>query len=314
MDTLPPFKTGKPRVEQGYVRPLVGIELPFTIIEGGMPGPCLVVTAGVHASEFCSIEAAVRLQRTRPEDINGTLVVLPIMNVQGFWKRSIYVMPEDGKNLNRQFPGDADGTASQRLAHWLTSAVLSKADFYLDLHGGDLDESLMPFTIYPRDSKESQDLATAFGIPIAIASSGTTNSINGGVSVGVPSLLPEVSGNGLRNDDLVGKLTAGIERVMKHIGMIDGPVRPAPVQTPEFVTMWVPTAPARGLWYCAKEVGVHVAEGDTLGEIRSVFGETLATIPSQKAGRIVYRLTSLSVNEGEALLGVATPLDASEKQ
>ena len=149
MDTLPPFKTGKPRVEQGYVRPLVGIELPFTIIEGGMPGPCLVVTAGVHASEFCSIEAAVRLQRTRPEDINGTLVVLPIMNVQGFWKRSIYVMPEDGKNLNRQFPGDADGTASQRLAHWLTSAVLSKADFYLDLHGGDLDAARAAFPDAP---------------------------------------------------------------------------------------------------------------------------------------------------------------------
>jgi predicted deacylase len=312
MGALPSFKTGMPNVQQGYVRPLDGVELPFTIIEGAMPGPCLVVTAGVHASEFCSIEAAVRLQKTRPQEIKGTLVVLPIMNVQGFWKRSIYVMPQDGKNLNRQFPGDANGTISQKLAHWLTNAVLSKADFYLDLHGGDLDESLMPFTIYPRHSKESQELATAFGLPIAIASSGTTSSINGGTGVDVPSLLPEVSGNGLWNDELVGSLTAGIERVMKHIGMIDRPVQPAPVQTPQFVTMWVPTAPVRGLWYCAREVGDYVAEGETLGEIRSVFGESLATIPSQRAGRIVYRLTSLSVNEGEALLGVAAPLETSE--
>lgn len=312
MDTLPSFKTGTSRIEQGYVRPLEGIELPFTIIEGA-PGPCLVVTAGVHASEFCSIEAAVRLQQTRPEEINGTLVVLPIINVQGFWKRSIYVMPEDGKNLNRQFPGDAGGTISQKLARWLTDAVLSKADFYLDLHGGDLDETLMPFTIYPRHSKESQDLATAFGLPIAIASSGTTNSINGGASVGVPSLLPEVSGNGLWNDRLVGDLTAGIERVMKHICMIDRPVQPAPVKRPEFVTMWVPTAPVRGLWYSAREVGDHVAKGEALGEIRSVFGEKLATVASEQAGRIVYRLTSLSVNEGEALLGVATPLEATAR-
>ena len=312
MNALPPFKTGKPRFEQGYVNPLDGVELPFTIIEGTAPGPCLVVTAGVHASEFCSIEAAVRMQRTKPEEIKGTLVILPIMNGQGFWKRSIYVMPEDGKNLNRQFPGDPNGTISQKLAHWLTNSVISKASFYLDLHGGDLDESLMPFTIYPGNHKASQELATAFGLPIAIASSGKTNSISGAAGLGVPSLLPEVSGNGLWTEELVGKLTAGIERIMKHIGMIDRPVPPATVQTPAFVTMWVPTAPVRGLWYCGKEVGDHVAEGESLGEIRSVFGETLATIPSTKVGQIVYRLTSLSVNEGEALLGVGIPTVAEQ--
>jgi len=311
MNALPPFRTGSPRVEQGFVQPIEGIDIAFTVIEGTSPGPCLLVTAGVHASEFCSIEAAVRLQNTRPEEIKGTLVILPILNLQGFWKRSIYVMPEDGKNLNRQFPGDANGTLSQRLAHWLTAEVYSKADAYLDLHGGDLDESLTPFTIYPRQSEQSRALAVAFGLPIAIASSGTTNSINGAASVGVPSLLPEVSGNGLWTDELVGQLTGGIERVMKHLGMIDRAVAPAPQASPEFVTMWVPTAPVQGLWYASKEVGDPVAQGETLGEIRDVFGKSLATIASQQAGTIVYRLTSLSVNAGEALLGVGTPLDRS---
>ena len=162
MHTLPAFKTGKPRVEQGYVQPLDGIDIPFTIIEGKAPGPVLIVTAGVHASEFCSIEAAVRLQQTKPEDIKGTLVILPILNLQGFPKRSIYIMPEDGKNLNRQFPGRPDGTLSEKLAHWLVSAVFPHGDCYLDLHGGDLDESLMPFTIYPRRSEASKALAVAF--------------------------------------------------------------------------------------------------------------------------------------------------------
>lgn len=308
MNALPAFKTGTPRVEQGYVQPLDGIDIPFTVIEGAAPGPVLVVTAGVHASEFCSIEAAVRLQQTKPEEIMGTLVILPILNMQGFRKRSIYIMPEDGKNLNRQFPGRPDGTLSEKLAHWLVSSVFPQADCYLDLHGGDLDESLLPFTIYPRRSEASKALAVAFGLPIAIASDGKTHSIAGAVDLGIPSLLPEMSGNGLWTNDTVGELTAGIDRIMKHLGMIDRAVKPAPQATPAFVTMWVPVAAATGLWYSAVEVGATVVAGQALGQIKDPFGKVLAAVISEKPGTIVYRLTSLSVNEGEALLGVGTAL------
>ncbi|MDB5585355.1 MAG: succinylglutamate desuccinylase [Devosia sp.] len=308
MNALPSFRTGTPRLEQGYVQPLPGIDIPFTVIEGTQPGPVLLVTAGVHASEFCSIEAAIRLQQTKPESLKGTLVILPILNMQGFRKRSIYIMPEDGKNLNRQFPGKPDGTLSEQLAFWLSDTVFPQADAYLDLHGGDLDESLLPFTIYPRGDAGSKALATAFGIKIAIASDGKTNSINGAVQHGIPSLLPEMSGNGLWDNALVGELTDGIARVMLHLGMIDGPVKPAPQVTPDFVTMWVPTAPMDGLWYSAKQIAETVETGEVLGEIRDVFGVVLATIRSEKAGIVVYRMTSLSVNQGEALLGIGSPL------
>lgn len=308
MIALPEFKTGTPRVVQGYVQPLDGIDIPFTVIEGTLPGPVLLVTAGVHASEFCSIEAAVRLQQTKPEEIKGTLVILPILNMQGFRRRSIYIMPEDGKNLNRQFPGKPDGTVSEQLAHWLVSAVFPHADCYLDLHGGDLDEALLPFTIYPRRSAASRALAVAFGLPIAIASEGKTHSISGAVDLGIPSLLPEMSGNGLWTDDTVGELTAGIDRIMKHLGMIEREVKPAPQPTPDFVTMWVPVAAATGLWYSAVEIGAEVSSGQTLGQIRDPFGKVLSTITSEKPGKVVYRMTSLSVNEGEALLGIGTPL------
>jgi uncharacterized protein len=310
LKNLPAFRTGKPRIEQGHVSPLEGINVPFTIIEGHASGPTLLITAGVHASEYCSIEAAVRMQKLRPEEIRGTLVVLPILNVTGFGKRNIYIMPEDGKNLNRQFPGRADGTFSERFAYWLTSQVYPEVDAYIDLHGGDLDESLTPFTIYPMESEASRAMAMAFGIPIAIASQSPYYTVGGAWDIGVPGILPEVSGNGLWNDDLVRQMTDGIERVMKHLGMLDRVVAPSPATDPEFVTMWVPTAPVGGLWYSAHEVGDEVAEGQALGEIRDVFGKVLATVTSQKAGKIVYRLTSLAVNQGEALLGVGTPLNA----
>jgi predicted deacylase len=90
--------------------------------------------------------------------------------------------------------------------------------------------------------------------------------------------------------------------------MISGPVKLAPQKEPKFVTMWVPSAPSDGLWYPAKEISDPVSEGDILGEIRDVFGSVLMTVRSEKEGSILYRLTSLSVNKGEALLGVGTPL------
>ncbi|MFC7399077.1 succinylglutamate desuccinylase/aspartoacylase family protein [Chelatococcus sp. GCM10030263] len=308
MNSLPPFRTGKPRVEKGHVQPTHDLEIPFGIIEGTEPGPCLLVTAGVHGSEFCSIETALRLLKTKPEEIKGTLVVLPILNVKGFQKRSIYIMPEDSKNLNRMFPGKPDGSTSERLAHWLVANVFPQADAYIDMHGGDLDESLAPFTIYPAACERSKALAVAFGIPVAIAAGGEGYTVNAAYKVGVPSILPEVSGNGLWGEATVGEMTAGVERVMQHIGMIAGPVKPAPQEAPRFVTMWVPSAPVDGLWYAAKEIPDPVAIGDVLGEIRDVFGTVLATVRSEKEGFVLYRLTSLSVNKGEALLGVGTPI------
>ncbi|HEY8564578.1 MAG TPA: M14 family metallopeptidase [Beijerinckiaceae bacterium] len=307
MTSLPALRTGRARVEQGHVAPFEGVEIPFGIVEGAEPGPSLLVTAGVHGSEYCSIETALRLMRTKPEEIRGTLVVLPILNVQGFRRRSIYVMPEDGKNLNRIFPGDPEGTTSQRLAHWLVTTVYPQADAYLDLHGGDLDEALAPFTIFPNGCERSKDLARAFGIPVAVASGGEGYTVNAAFKLGVPSLLPEVSGNGLWGEDSVAEMTAGIRRVMAHLGMVEaGPGETLP--EPRFVTMWVPSAPVDGLWYPAKDIPDDVRAGEVLGEIRDVFGAVLATIRSEKDGFILYRLTSLAVNKGEALLGIGTPI------
>ncbi|MBV9567180.1 MAG: succinylglutamate desuccinylase/aspartoacylase family protein [Hyphomicrobiales bacterium] len=311
MTKLPPFRTGKPRLEKGHIRATDDLEIPFAVIEGAQEGPRLLVTAGVHGSEFCSIEAALRLTKIPPRNLQGTLVVLPILNMQGFMRRSIYVMPQDGKNLNRVFPGKADGTASERLAEWLVTEVYPQVDAYLDLHGGDLDESLVPFSLYPNGSEASLELASAFGLSIAVTAGGEGYTINAAHKIGVPGIIAEVSGNGLWDDKTVGELTTGVERVMKHLGMISGPVKPAPQERPQVVKMWVPQAPVSGLWYPAKELSEPVAAGEALGEIRDVFGEVLATMPSQESGFILYRLTSLSVNKGEALLGVATP--AAEK-
>ena len=300
-----PLWTGRPGTRTGHLRPIPELEIPFCVVEGAGTGPRLLVTAGVHGSEFCSIEAALRLARTPPESFAGSLTVLPVLNVRGFRERSIYVMPEDHKNLNRMFPGDPGGSVSQRLAHWLVTKVFTRADAYLDLHGGDLDEALAPFSLFPADSAASRELAAAFGLPVAVAAGGEGYTINAAHRAGVPAIIAEVGGNGLWDEAGVATLSAGIERVMRHLGMRQGAVD-APAC--ELVGMWVPAAPVDGLWYAAKQVGDPVALGEPLGEVRDLFGAVLATVRSERPGVVLYRLTSLSVNAGEALLGVGTPL------
>jgi predicted deacylase len=306
MTAHPLTPTGKPRAEHGTIRPIDGVEIPYGVVEGTRPGPCLLVTAGVHGSEFCGIETALRLLKTRPDAISGTLLVLPILNMQAFRRRSIYVMPEDGKNLNRMFPGSPDGSTSERLAHWLVSEIYPLAQAYIDLHSGDLDEALVPFSIFPKGSAASQALAAAFGLPLAVEAGGEGYTVNAASRLGVAGIIAEVGGNGLWSEATVGQASAGIARVMQHLGMSAGPVEPQPA--PQLLTMWVPKAPDDGLWYPAKELRDSVASGEVLGEIRDLFGAVVATIRSERDGFMLYRLTSLSVNRGEALLGVAAPL------
>ena len=309
MTRLPAFRTGQARREQGHCSPAEGLDIPFCVIEGAAPGPCLVVTAGVHGSEYCSIEAALRLMATDPAGLSGTLVVLPIVNVGGFRARSIYVMPEDGQNLNRMFPGKPDGTASQRLADWLMTRVFPGADAYLDLHGGDLDEALTPFSIFPGASAESRVLAEVFGLPIGVAAAPGGNSISGAALAGVPSVLAEVGGNGIWTEAGVDQLVEGVRRVMRHLGMVPGPVAPAPGGF-EVVAFLVPKADVSGLWYPARALSDAVRAGDVLGEIRDVFGAVLQTVTADKPGPVLYQLSSLWVNAGEALLGLGVPTGA----
>jgi predicted deacylase len=308
MDILPALRLGKPRSEHGFITPIDGIEIPFGLIEGERPGSVLLVTAGVHGSEYCSIETALRLMRRTPVGLAGTILVLPILNLSGFRQRSIYVMPEDGRNLNRMFPGDPDGSISEKLADWLVTRLYPQADAYLDLHCGDLSEELTPFSLFPGGSDASKALALAFGLPVAISAGGEGYTINAAAQLGVPSIIAEIGGNGIWDEAGVAAMTAGIDRVLHHLGMISGPAPSRPAAPPQIVTMSVPAAGIDGLWYPAKTLAQPVGKGEAIGEIRDVFGTVRERIVSSTNGFVLYRLSSLVVNKGEALLGIGTPL------
>ena len=256
MTDIPVLRIGRPRKEKGLLFPTEGSEIPFSIVEGVQEGPTLLITAGIHGSELCSIEAALRLMNLDPHELIGTLFVLPIMNFGGFRARSIY-------------------------------------------------EDLKPFTIFNEDSEASKQLAVAFGLEIAVAGSGKRPvSSSSAARLGIPAITVEAGSNGLWSDDKVAIHFDGVMRVMAHLGMLRSPT-PSRASEPQFVRLWVPTASSDGLWYPRRCVGMHVATNDVLGEVRDVFGDVLATVISEVSGEVLYQLTSLWVNAGEQLMGVA---------
>lgn len=172
------------------------------LINGKAEGPTLVVTAGIHAAEYASIAAALELgQKLTADQLKGRVIVVPLVNQRGFRLRSIYTNPMDGVNLNRIFPGKTDGSASEQIAAWVFENAIKQGNLYIDLHGGDLIEALVPFTIYYCTDNQTVDnasieLAKTFGIRYLVRSEGMGSTFAAAARAGIPAILTEGGGQG----------------------------------------------------------------------------------------------------------------------
>src|ERR1700745_1865667 len=125
---------------------------PVISVSGAKPGPVLFVNAGVHGGEYPAIEAVIRLSKTLdPKKISGTVILMPVMNLPAFRSRTPFVCPIDNVNPNRVFPGDPSGSYSEQMTYALIHQFVVHADEYVDLHGGEIPEALVPFVICRSD-------------------------------------------------------------------------------------------------------------------------------------------------------------------
>src|SRR5258708_29184511 len=99
-------------------------------------------------------------------ELAGRITAVPIVSMPSFEARTAFVMPQDGKNLNRCFPGSHDGTFSDALARHVFDELIEPSDFLLDLHGGDMVEALEPFSLYDESAVEEQ--ARALALPVRL--------------------------------------------------------------------------------------------------------------------------------------------------
>jgi predicted deacylase len=283
--------------------------LPMWLAHGARPGPTLAVTAGVHPAEYASIAAALEFgQAIDPASLRGHVIIVPVMNLPAFTARSIYVCPLDGKNLNRVFPGDASGTASEQIAAWVFGNVITRADYFVDMHGGDLIEALVPFTIFykagdPKVRDVSLLMAKAFGIPILVGSETPGGTYSSAAKAGIPAILTEAGGQGIWTREDVRAHTDGLDRLMRHLKMVDGPP-PAPVECTVLSRFLWLRSDHEGFWYPAVAVNDEVTEGQELGVVKDWEGRILQRATAEAAGRVLFIVSSLAINTTDPLLAV----------
>jgi predicted deacylase len=207
---------------------LAGLEVPVVELAGAQDGPLLTVIAGVHGCEYVPMAAVREWTRDLEQrEIRGRIRAVPVLNVTAFRARSPFIVPEDGKNLNRCFPGDPDGTLAQRLAYAAFTELITGSDAYIDAHCGDLVEALEPFALYEAGPAEAaaRDLALAYGLGYIIRQEAGPDRAVAGTSsgaaaqAGIPAITAEAGGCGLVERPAVDAHLRGLNAVLAHLGM-----------------------------------------------------------------------------------------------
>ena len=136
--------------------------IPISIIRGKEERPVFTLVAGVHGYEYPPIVAVQELmQEISADQITGTLIIIPIANTASFFGRSPFVNPQDKINLNRAFPGSPTGSITEKIANFITTNIIPVSDIFLDIHGGDASEDLMPFVCYYNNEQNPEETQLA---------------------------------------------------------------------------------------------------------------------------------------------------------
>jgi predicted deacylase len=296
-----------------------GAEIPFTIIRGRAAGPTLLLVAGTHGAEYVPI---VGLQRLRaaldPSQLTGTVLLVHVANMPSFLGRTVYYSPADGKNLNRVFPGKADGTLSERIAEVITREFISRATHVVDLHCGDGNESLRPYVYWittgdPKVAAASREMALAFGLEhIVVDGARPTDPAasvylsNTAVTRGKPALTTETGGMTVVDEESLGLVERGVAGLLRHLGM--RPDGPPPVAAPIWIERnEVVRAKTTGLFHAAVAKAQVVEPNALLGRITDFHGQTIEEIRAPFAGEVLYVIGTPPITKGEpvAMLGAA---------
>jgi predicted deacylase len=290
-----------------------GTTVPFTIIHGSSPGPVLALVAGTHGMEYVPIVALQRMRSTiDPKTLRGTVIMVHVANMPSFLGRTIYYSPIDGKNLNRVFPGRADGTISERIAEAITREVIGRATHVVDLHCGDGNESLRPYLYWittgdPKVAEQGRAMAQAFGLdhivmdrerPVDAAASVYLS--NTAITRGKPALTTETGGMAVVDEASVTLVEQGVAGLLKHLGMRT--TGPDPAANPTWIeTSEVVRSSATGIFYATVQKGQNVEKGASLGRVTDFHGRTLEDVKAPFAGEVLYVVGTPPVTKGEPL-------------
>jgi len=300
-----------------------GTAIPVTVIHGAKKGKTLALVAGIHGYEYPPILALYRLKAMiDPAELTGSIVLVHIANLPSFQKRTIYYNPYDWKNLNRVFPGDTSGSLSQRIASVLMEEVVKKCDFLIDLHCGDGNEALIPYTYWMISGEKGLDdltrtMALAFGIPHIVIDESRSKDIkdskylgNTAVLLGKPAITTESGLLGRTDEISIRRNLDGILGVMRLFQMIEG--RADLVSDPVWIDRYeVVYSQSDGLFYPQAEMGHYLAKGQKVGYVTDFLGRVIEELRAPFSGILLYIINTPPTSKGEPLFEVGRVKEGS---
>ena len=307
-------------IKSGFINVPAGsdgpeIQIPITVVNGNKKGPVLALTAGIHGYEYPPILALQRLRKQLdPANISGAVIIVHVVNIPSFLKRTIYYNPHDWKNQNRVFPGKIDGTMTERIAYQITNEVLKQCDNHLDLHCGDGNEDLMTYLYYtetgnPELDRKTMDLAVNFGFKIIIhvtarpGEQPASMCANASLFMERPAITVECGKLGRVDEEDIASILNGCSNILKHLEMIKG--QPELIFDPIWIkkTTYI-RSEREGIFYPLSQGGRHVQKGELLGFLTDLFGNVIQKAIAPHDGIVMYIIATPPMSKGEPMVKI----------
>ena len=292
------------------------MSIPVAVAHGATTGPVLALLAGAHGTEYASIIALEKLiTAIDARQLSGTVIIVPLLNLPSFVKIVPHLNPTDGKNMNRMYPGRPDGTQTDRASHLITTQVVEQADHVIDFHGGDIDESLRPYSYWNQTGRGAQDaiskaMVLAFGLDHIVISpnrprdpAASVYFENTATTRGKPSIIVEAGHAGTVDDSDVALLMNGTLSVMRHLKMLPG--TPAPVENPVWIDHLADVASDQsGIFYPLVKRGAYIGAGMKIGYVTDYVGNLLFEPRAKESGVLLYVRAVPTINKGEPIASI----------
>jgi Predicted deacylase len=287
--------------------------MPLHVVHGHKPGPCVLICAAIHGDEINGVEIIRRiLAHKTVNNIKGTIIAIPIVNVFGFVSQSRYL--PDRRDLNRSFPGSKNGSMASRLANILMTEIISQCTHVIDLHTGAVARNNLPqIRAFLEDDPETEAMARAFGVPVIINSDVRDGSLREAArKQNIPVILYE-AGEALRFDEVAIRAgVRGILEVMSYLGMRAKSRKKKDNNTLiSRSTQWI-RAPESGILRSIVPLGTLVQKDDILAYINDPLGEIETKVLSSTSGIVIGKTNLPLAHEGEGIFHIAKYSEAEE--
>ena len=259
------------------------------------------------------IETALRLiKELEAEKLSGNIIICPVLNTEGFYDGVKQISTSDYKNLNREFPGDEKGTSTQRLAFDIEKYLYPTADFIVDLHGGDINENLIPLIFFPYGSGKDmknyvRDIASRMSVNFRVGSYADNGLYSYAAKKNIPAMLYERGAHGIWSEEDVLAEKKDMYKLMETLGIVkeDYDISVNKKQK-EIVSAEYVEAECDGLWYPYVKQGQRIKKGELLGVLKNIEGDELQRVEAKFDATVLYYTLSLGVRKKDALIAYGT--------